>query len=71
MFPDHQTCLRHLDELQLWLDRWQIKANDSKSVHFNFTMKRETCRPVLVNGHQLRQSNEANYLEMHLDRQLT
>lgn len=50
---------KHLNELQQWLDRWRIKANESKSVHVTFTMKRETCTPVLLNGHQLPQSNEA------------
>lgn len=61
----------HLNDLQIWFDKWRIKANETKSNHVTFTMRRETCPPVLLNGHPLPQSEDAKYLGMHLDRRLT
>lgn len=61
----------HLYKIENWLSKWRIKANESKSIHVTFTMKKETCPPVTLNNHQLPQKNEAKYLGMHLDRRLT
>lgn len=61
----------HLNVLQHWLNKWRIKANETKSTHVTFTMNREICPPVLLNGQQLPQANDAKYLGMHLDQRLT
>lgn len=61
----------HLNLIQQWLSKWRIKANETKSSHVTFTMKRETCPPVFLNNQQLPQTDDTKYLGMHLDRRLT
>lgn len=59
-----------LHNIQLWLKKWRIKVNESKSQHVTFTLKKETCPSVFLNDHQLPQSDTAKYLGIHLDRRL-
>lgn len=61
----------NLYQIQNWLKKWRIKANESKSTHVTFTMRRETCPPVMLNSKELPQKESAKYLGMHLDRRLT
>lgn len=61
----------HLHELELWLKRWRIKANENKSAHVTFTLRRETCPPVKLNDETIPQEDNAKYLGIHLDRRLT
>lgn len=61
----------NLDMIQNWLKKWRIKANETKSVHVTFTLRKDTCPPVHLNGCQLPQAEDAKYLGMHLDRRLT
>ena len=61
----------HLDEIQKWLRKWRIKANETKSVHVTFTLKRETCPQVYINRKPLPQVECVRYLGLHLDRRLT
>lgn len=61
----------HLTEIQNWLTTWRIKTNESKSTHVTFTLNRETCPPVQLNGIPLPQADDTKYLGMHLDRRLT
>jgi hypothetical protein len=49
-----QILQMNLLELQRWLKRWRIKANESKSTHVTFTTRRATCPPVHIN---LKKSN--------------
>lgn len=62
---------QHLNKIENWMSLWRIKANETKSIHVTFTMKKDTCPPVTLNNHQLPQAEEAKYLGMHLDRRLT
>lgn len=61
----------NLNMIEVWLKKWRIKVNASKSVHVTFTMRRETCTPVKINNCELPQSDDAKYLGIHLDRKLT
>ena len=61
----------NLNKVQQWLQTWRIKANETKSIHVTFTLRRETCPPVMINNCQLPQVKDAKYLGMHLDRRLT
>lgn len=61
----------HLNEIQKWLKTWRIKANESKSVHTTFTMRKGNCPPVTLNSKELPQSEVVKYLGLHLDRRLT
>jgi endonuclease/exonuclease/phosphatase family metal-dependent hydrolase len=61
----------HLNKYEAWLQRWRIKANETKSAHITFTLKTKTCPPVLLNGTSIPQSDSIKYLGLHLDRRLT
>lgn len=63
-----QTGLNKIEE---WLGKWRIAANVSKSVHVTFTLRRENCSPVTLNGAQLSHRDTVKYLGMYLDRRLT
>lgn len=69
------TASKHLQEnldlLQLWLNKWRIKVNVTKSVHITFALKHETCPHVTLNNIHLPQENSVKYLGLHLDRRLT
>lgn len=65
------TLQRHLIEIEEWLGLWRIKANNSKSVHVTFTLRKGDCPPVTLNGEQIPHSDNVKYLGMHLDRRLT
>ena len=61
----------HLNQLEKWLKRWHIKANENKSTHITFSLKCETCPAVTLNGQHIPQGETAKYLGIHLDRRLT
>ena len=61
----------NLDRVQTWLKTWRIKANESKSIHVTFTLKKDSCPAVTLNNITLHQSDEVKYLGIHLDRRLT
>lgn len=63
-----QTHLTHLEE---WLQRWRIKANETKSTHITFTLKRGNCPGVTLNGTLIPHTDNIKYLGLHLDRRLT
>jgi hypothetical protein len=48
-----------------------MKANEIKSIHVNFTLKRLTCPYVQQNSTYLVQPADVKYLSIHLDRRLT
>lgn len=61
----------HLTRVEKWLKLWRIKANQSKSTHLTFTLRRQTCPPVKLYDEPIPQADEAKYLGIHLDRRLT
>lgn len=54
-----------LDAIQKWLKKWQIKANETKSVHITFTTRREVCPPVYLNSLT---PNEGSQIPRHVSR---
>jgi len=42
----------------------------AKSVQVTFSIRGETCPPVILNGLKIPQAEDAKYLELHLDRRL-
>ena len=48
-----------------------MKANETKSTHLTFTLKRSSCPPVQLNSMPLVQPDDVKYLGIHLDRRLT
>jgi len=61
----------HLNQFEKWLKCWRIKANENKSTHVTFTLKRENCPTVTLNGNEIPQAETAKYLGIYLDRRLT
>jgi hypothetical protein len=61
----------HLNQVKKWLKQSHIKANENKSTHVTFSLKRETCPTVTLNGQHIPQEENAKYLGFHLDRRLT
>jgi hypothetical protein len=62
---------RHLNQFEQWLKRWRIQANGTKSTHVTFTLKREDCPVVLLNGKHIPQGKTVKYLGIQIDRRLT
>lgn len=60
-----------LNSVQHWLTKWNIKVNTQKSKHVTFTLRRDNCPSVFLNGTELPSATEVNYLGLHLDRRLT
>ena len=60
-----------LNTISSWLKKWRIKANEAKSVHVTFTLRKQQCPAVTLNNTEIPKSNTAKYLGMHLDKQLT
>jgi hypothetical protein len=50
----------HLNQFEKWLKRWRIKANENKSNHVTFTLKRENCPTIRLNGNQFRKEKLPN-----------
>ncbi|KAL7296992.1 hypothetical protein TKK_0009427 [Trichogramma kaykai] len=61
----------HLTAVQNWFRNWRIKINENKSAHITFTLRRDSCPAVTLNGIPVPQYNEVKYLGMHIDRRLT
>jgi len=61
----------HLNQFEKWLKPWRIKADENKSTHVTFTLKRENCPTVKLNGNQIPQGETAMYLGIYVDRRMT
>lgn len=66
-----QLLQKQLDQVEKWLKLWRINANQSKSTHVTFTLRKETCPPVRLNNEEIPQEEHAKYLGIYLDRKLT
>lgn len=60
-----------LNEFQVWLQKWRVKVNVTKSSHITFTLRRENCPPVSLNNILLTEVESVKYLGVHIDRRLT
>ena len=70
-FSPCKILLRQLSDIETWLDKWGIKANETKSVHITFTTRKENCSTVNLYDRPLPGVNEVKYLGIYLDRALT
>jgi hypothetical protein len=62
-----QTFIGHINT---WTREWRIKLNEAKSVHVNFTNKREHHIPISINNAQIPYATSAKYLGITLDAKL-
>ncbi|GBP92614.1 RNA-directed DNA polymerase from mobile element jockey [Eumeta japonica] len=44
---------KHITEVEQWMKTWRIKANQSKSAHVTFTLRKGDCPPITLNGEQI------------------
>jgi hypothetical protein len=58
-----------VNKVAIWTRKWQIKLNESKSVHIDFTNKIRQ-QPIFINGTKVLYANTAKYLGMTLDAKL-
>ena len=42
-----QKCINNVSS---WLQKWRIKANESKSVQVTFTLRRDSCPTITLNN---------------------
>jgi len=70
--PDTASTLlqKSLDATSKWMKKWKIQANENKSTHVTFALRRGNCPPVSINGNVVPHSDHVKYLGMHLDRRL-
>lgn len=61
---------RTVNDISNWTNKWQIKLNELKSVHVNFTNKHVQHIPVYINNKMVQHSNSAKYLGLTLDAKL-
>ena len=55
------------NQLEKWLKRWHIKDIENKSTHVTFTLERENCSTVTLNGNRIPQGETAKHLGIYLD----
>jgi hypothetical protein len=67
---DSQKLQTNLAAIQIWFEKWRIKANGTKLFYVTFTTRRETDTQVHVINVQLPQEENVNCLGLHLDRRL-
>lgn len=60
----------HLDDLQIWMKKWKIKVNETKSKQIDFTLRRELCPKIKFNNIEIPKATTAKYLGFHLDSKL-
>lgn len=61
----------HVAQVEKWANLWGIKINEQKCTHVTFTLRKETCSPILINNQMVPQQFWTKYLGIHLDRRLT
>lgn len=66
-----QQLQKHIADLEKWLNKWKIKVNATKSVHITFTLRKNNCPPISINGVTIPEQSQVRYLGIHLDRRLT
>lgn len=62
---------QQLNDIEGWLRKWNIKVNTDKSTHITFTLRRQDCPAVALNGTVIPKRTTVKYLGLHLDRRNT
>lgn len=60
----------NLNLMQTWFEKWKLKANETKSIHVTFSLRKDNCPTVHLNNVSIPQANDVKYLGIHLDRRL-
>ena len=62
---------KHIDKLSSWTTQWKIALNTNKSVHINFTLRKEKPIPLVLHGAVIPYQTTVKYLGVHFDQRLT
>jgi hypothetical protein len=57
----------HINLLQQWYSKWNVRINQTKSVQVTFTTKHINCPQVTINNMQIPVQTEVKYLGLYLD----
>jgi hypothetical protein len=60
-----------LNDTEIWLKRWRIKANPNKSVQVTFALRPGNCPPASLHNEAIQHSQKVKYLGIWIDRRLT
>jgi hypothetical protein len=60
-----------LNDTEIWLKRWRIKANPNKSVQVTFALRPGNCPPASLQNEAIQHSQKVKYLGIWIDRRLT
>jgi hypothetical protein len=71
MGAEYKVEADYLHFLEEWLHKWKIVANETKSCHVTFTLRKGKCPAVKINQIYIPQKTTARYLGLHLDNKLT
>jgi hypothetical protein len=58
---------KHLQIIEKWLKKWNIKVNESKSSHIKFTLRKGHCPAVNMNQIIIPQTEAVKYVRLHFD----
>jgi len=60
-----------LQKIELWMCKWRLKINETKSAHFTFTLRKVSCPPLHINQTIIPQTDTVKYLDLLFDKRLT
>lgn len=70
-FEASEVVQRQLNIMQKWFTKWNILVNTEKSKHITFSLRKEDCPPLSLNGVIIPKSSSVRYLGLQIDRRLT
>ena len=56
-----------IDQISIWVKRWKIKLNETKSVRVDFALRPHHYIPTIMDGSPIPVGSHARYLGLHLD----
>jgi hypothetical protein len=59
-----------VNKVSIFTRKWQIKLNESKSVHIDFTNNKIKQQHIFINGTKVPHANTAKYFGVNLDAKL-
>ena len=65
-FKASNVLQNSLNNIENWLSKWRIDVSASKSVHITFSLRKDDCSPVTLNGIQLPHQDTVKYLDRRL-----
>ena len=67
----HEIFRNTSSPYRIWLQKWKIKVNETKSSHITFTLRKDNCPAISINQTVLPQVESVKYLGLHIDRRLS